>query len=319
MVTVTYNSAILNTSMNLPDSVRHYYLEHFYELPEDKQFHFVSRLGAWNQDPECLKILEDLRSTVIPNDQPMSEVLSSLINNPPGAHINAAATRQQYFDLFPKLRGIMLALFRVRHLLYVYGVDERNTLLGIISIVELRGLSHRLQANQEAARLLSTYAINCIYLIDHILFPEEGKLINVEPIFELKEKYNQTEPEDIQLLIYLYTHCIIGEANFYERAIAVERMQTFTKMLSVLEPIIEANYNNIHLDNKLEFLVCCRICHYDTPLFKRIQAECEQSISPQGSFLVDTINNFKQGLKSDFARSEHRNVIYIMSTSEYKK
>jgi hypothetical protein len=88
-------------------------------------------------------------------------------------------------------------------------------------------------------------------------------------------------------------------------------------MLARLEQIITEYFPHISLDNKLEFLVCARICSYQTPLFERIYIECEASLSPEGIFLVDTLNDNRLAGTKTFAGSEHRNVLFIMSGSPY--
>ena len=88
-------------------------------------------------------------------------------------------------------------------------------------------------------------------------------------------------------------------------------------MLDTLEDLIDNNFDKINLDNKLEFLVCARICHYESNLFKRIYEECEKSISPEGIFIIDRHNQNVQKDRSNFTSSEHRNVLFIMSTTEY--
>lgn len=304
-------------SMDLSANVRQFYLDHFRQLPEDKQFHFASRLSAWNGDVECKKLLEDIRARFITED--IGDSLKSLMLQPPEARINAAQLRQSYFDKFPGIRGKMLALFRVRHLKYIFDVDTSQELLQLIPLDDLYSLSSALARDPDSMRVLSTYAINCLYLIEHILFPRAGIEIDLSSILDHKSGYDLQKPEEIQLFIYLYTHCIIGESNFYERAVLPARKQAYLRMLSEMESVINDKYELIHLDNKLEFLVCCRIIGYETRLSNRVHQECAESISSDGNFLIDTLNNFKQSHKTTFADSEHRNVLFIMSTSPYNK
>ena len=303
--------------MDLSQKVRHYYLEHFQELPFDKQFHFATRLHSWNGDAECSELLQTLRPFVVKDEEELRKDLEQLIHQPPTAKINAAAAREQYFERYPDLRGLMLALFRVRHLLSIYDIDARATLLELYPIDKLRSLADAIRNDDDALRVLSTYAINYLYLVDHILYPEGGTPPPVERFYQLADVYDTSEPEQVQLMIYFYTHCIIGESNFYEREITGEQHAVYTKMLVRLESLIVDNYNSINLDNKLEFLVCCRILGYETSLFDKVSAECEQSISSEGMFLIDTHNAFAQSNKTSFSDSEHRNVLFIMSQIPY--
>lgn len=303
--------------MDLSQQVRHYYLERFQELPFDKQFHFATRLHSWNGDVEGSGLLQTLRPLVVKDHEAIRRDLAQFIHNPPTAKINAAAAREEYFQRYPDLRGLMLALFRVRHLLFVYDIDVREALLELYPLDKLRSLAVALRKDDDALRVLSTYAINYLYLVDLILYPESGTPIPVEHLYNLADVYDIAKPEQIQLMIYFYTHCIIGESNFYEREITGESRDTYTKMLARLESLIGDNYDSVNLDNKLEFLVCCRILTYESSLFTRVNDECEQSVSPEGTFLIDTHNAFAQSNKTSFADSEHRNVLFIMSQTPY--
>lgn len=302
--------------MNLSDDIYKYYLKHFNKLPKDKQFHFASRLAAWNGDQDAIVRLKQLKSYVLP-DGPSSiaSTLNSLITTPPEAKINAAELRAPYFLKYPDLRGLMFALFRVRHLLFIYNVDARKELLSIKSLDEIRALAKELMADKEAIKVLSTYAVNYLYLTERILFDESG-IMDVEALYRLGGEYNTENQNQNLLLVYLYTHCIIGESNFYQRTITKD-ISIYRLMLDRLESLISANYDEINLDNKLEFLVCCKIIDFNTELASRIHEECENSVSPEGTFLIDTHNRARQSNKSSFADSEHRNVLFIMSHGSY--
>lgn len=299
-------------------TVRDYYYAHFGALPQDKQFHFVSRLGSWNNDTQALDKLEALRPTFATPD--IKGDLRRLIAHPPTAKINAIERRAPYFAKYPQLRGYMLALFRVRHLLFHYDIDARDILLDIVAKDELYTLSDALQNDHEAVATLSTYAINYIYLVEMILFPSNDRPLHsfLADVLALAATYDDT-PEDSLLLIYLFTHCIIGASNFYQSKVSLENTPEYRTMLEIIETRIAAHFTAINLDNKFEFLVCCRLTDFTTNLDGRIQRETEQSYSPNGTFLIDTVNTAGQSNKTSFADSEHRNVLYIMSQTKLLK
>ena len=302
--------------MTISERVYAYYTQNFEELAPDKQFHFASRLAAWNDDAFAKSYLKSVKSNYSADKTTVQNNLTSLLENPPAAKINAAEARQPYFDKYPELRGRMLALFRVRHLLTIYGEDFRDTFLELVDKDSLYELSEKLQADDDALKILSTYAINYIYLVEVILFPRQ-KALPLEHFIQLGDEYDITNPEKIQLLIYFYTHCIIGASNFYANRIPDADSRYYIHMIQQLESLIDENFNDINLDNKYEFLVCCRILGFETNLTDRINEEGGQSLSGEGDFVVDTINTFKQSKKTSFSDSEHRNVLLIMSASDY--
>jgi len=306
--------------MQLHQTVADYYFDHAAELSNEKRFHWASRLFAWSGDPRAVPLLEACRASLVPNpldEHALEELFHTLANASPAQtlHIPAFSLRKPYFKTYTPLFGVESALFRLRHLEAVYRIDARAVFLKAIPKATLLDLERRLYADPGAVQVLSTYAINFSYLLHRVLLQDEGG-IDIETLYALGDRYDTTDKEQMRLLIYLYTHCIIAETNFYVRPVPQGSLSTYRRMLQRLEKLITENLDACSLDTKLEFLVCCRLCDYDTTLPPRIHRECEQSLSPDGTFIVDTHNDFA-GLaaKKTFQASEHRNVLFVMSAS----
>lgn len=307
--------------MNLRQQITDFYWSHVAELPQTKQFHLATRLAAWNNDSAALSLLASLKPLYVPepyDSQTVHDSLSELIHNPPVERKNASKLREKYFAKYPELDGLHLALFRVRHLLWVYGTDVRDIFFELASKRHCLSLEQKLHADDDAMRTLSTYAINYTYLLERVILErEQSRAIDVKRLYNLGDGYDMDNRSHLQLLIYLYTHCIIGETNFYAHAIPKALLPDYQAMLRRLELVITKHYDDINLDNKLEFLVCCRICSFDSPLFSRIEDECSKSVSDAGTFLIDRHNNNAQSSRVTFIDSEHRNVLFLMSGSPY--
>lgn len=306
--------------VSLADSIREYFYTNITYLPGDKQFHFASRLSSWNNDERAIQLLAELHTNFVTSS--IRDSLRHIIDNPPTRPMVAAERRAPFFAKYPQLLSYSLALFHVRHLLFHYDIDARDTLLELVPLDELYTLSALLRSDHEALRELSTHAVNYIYLVEMILFPRDESAIDnlVDTALELSESYND-EPHDSLLLIYLFTHCIIGASNFYQRKIhpnADENYPQYHKMLELLENRIATHFDSISLDNKCEFLVCCKIIGLKSALAEAINDEAQQSLSSDGTFLVDTVNLAARRGKKQFATAEHRNVLYIMSCSEFQ-
>lgn len=304
--------------MNLVSDITQYYKNNFNHLSDDKKFHFASRMSAWYNDEFSQQYLESVRQDYVKNKALIREDLAQLITHPPSAKINAAELRAPYFDKYPDLRGVMLALFRVRHLHVIYGYDARSLLAELYPVEKMYQLSDDLQQDHDALKVLSTYAINFIYLVDEILYPKDGRKIDVEAFYELGQTYDLSTPEHIQLMIYFYTHCIIGSSNFYMKHVNPGHKAIYIAMVDHIERIIKKDFDAVNLDNKFEFLVCSRIVGRESQLLERIYAEASRSLSFEGTFVVDTHNDFKQSAKTSFSDSEHRNVLLIMSQATYR-
>ena len=304
--------------MALHDSIREYYFSHLGDLPIDTQFHFASRLAAWEQDPQALHILETLRPHFVPGfpaDGVLREILQGIITGSPAPDANASKLREPYFKKYPTLHGIGLALFRVRHWQVMYDIDARDALFSAIDEDDLTALEKKLLRDKDAVRILSTYAINFVYLYERLMLGQEDpKAINIKRLYKIGKTYNLKDDEELRLCIYFYTHCIIADSNFYEHEIPDFALPLYKKMLKRLEAIIAKHYDRISLDGKLEFLVCSRLCNFGGKLTGRIEQECQDSVSPEGTFLIDRHNvHAKNATKTSLAASEHRNVLYIMS------
>lgn len=303
--------------MSLHNDIRTYYLTHFDELPFDAQFHFANRLSAWSHDEECVKRIASMRPEFLGDDHEQTIKLRRIIESHPNSQINGASLRAPYFAQYPDLFGIHNALFRVRHALFLYNTDLRPDLLLLFPTDRIQELYRSLTADTKAVKYLSTYAINYLYLIDRILFPElQTTQLDPKVFVRIGQTYDTSEYEEIRLLIYLYTHCIIAETNFYAWDVPTEKITTYHTMLAELEVLIRNNILNTSLDTKLEFLTCAALCGYTTTLRTDIFRECEASVSPDGMFLIDRHNTFRNSPKKSLADSEHRNVLFIMATTE---
>lgn len=302
--------------MNLANNVYTYYFNKRHLMSEDKLFHFATRTAAWLGEPQSYDLLRQSYDFIVQPDRDLHDVIADIVNSEQSGKRNAHELRQPYFAKYPQLYGAHLALFRVRHLEAVYNIDARPALFTAISEAELIALRDALLADDEAMRILSTFAINYCYLLERVIRKDDESL-PLQHFYDIGTLYDTDNMQHLQLLIYLYTHCIIGESNFYTRRIAEDKLPVYHQMLAKLEEVIAQNFDKINLDNKLEFLVCARICGFDSELYDRIYAECEQSVSPEGTFVIDVYNENAQDDRNDFVRSEHRNVLFIMSTTPY--
>lgn len=305
--------------MNLSQEIKQYYFNHFDELTQDKQFHFASRIGAWEGDLQAIDKLRELKTFILPDPSPekLKKNLQQIISAEPTTRINAFQLRKPFFQKYPLLYGAHASLFRVRHLKSVYGIDAKDVFFECLNKQALDDLALELLDDAAAVRTLSTFAINFLFLYKFILLDQKN-FVKPERFLKIGQGYNLDEKRNAQLLIYLFTHCIIGETNFYQQNIRRECHGSYIRMLKILDSLITERFEDINLDNKLEFLVACRICNIDSALFARVYAECNQSLSQKGHFLVDQHNRNKQRDREDFVRSEHRNVLYIMSFSSYR-
>ncbi|MEX0881331.1 MAG: hypothetical protein WDZ34_00355 [Candidatus Saccharimonadales bacterium] len=299
--------------MSLAQEIKQYYFENLGGLSEDKRFHLASRIAAWEGDPQAYELLIKLRHYLLPEGVSLEKLFSDVITKPKVGRRIAHNLRQPYFEKYPKLTGLHSALFRARHLKAVLGIDAKDALFGVVPEAQFKKLYNQLLVDPGAMRVLSSVGVNYMYIYKSLIGQRD--LIDPALFVDIARGYKLYDPTNIRLQIYLYTHSIIGETNFYTEAVSTRHRPLFAKMLNELEEIIAKRFDDVSLDNKLEFLVCCRICGINSPLFKKIYNECQKSISPEGHFLIDRHNKNSKSLRSSFSSSEHRNVLFIMSSS----
>jgi hypothetical protein len=298
---------------DLSNSIFNYYLEHSGEMEPDKQFHFASRLYLWSGEPACRDLLTGLRPWFTADGQPdeaLRQVIAAAQASPVHGSKNAAELRLPYFQKYPRLKLYVSALFRVNFLLHVYGLDTRDEFLRAFPATEVEALATELLHDEDALAILSTHAVNFLYLYSRLFGREE--LFDPEVFLQVGEnRYDLSERLHLQLFIYLYTHCIIGESLFYARRLSEN--PAYHTMFDRLEAVIEERFDDINLDNKFEFLVCGRLLGRENHLAEPIFAEAVKSVSPDGHYLIDVHNNHPQTDNVSLDKSEHRNVLFIMA------
>ncbi len=279
---------------SVSQKVKKYYLNHFEDLSMDKKFHFATRMMVSGQP-------EDFWKTYLENNHPETNIAKMLSRND-YSKVNYLALRQPFFEKYDNIYALEATLVRICHMINLYNIDYRAEFKQIFSIQKLYQLVDQLMTDDEAIKILSTYAINVISLTE-ILFPRNKDLMQ-----ELIQKTSQMSGAP-ELMLYLYTHIIICATNFYYRSIPVDSCPSLKEILKKSEAIISEHYDKISLDIKLEFLVCAKLLRVKTKLKPRITADC-QKILDNNDYLIDPK---KASRFNTINGAEHRNALLIMS------
>lgn len=283
----------------------------------DKKFHFLSRLYLWSGNNFFKDKLNELQAQYSGNSEEgyrkrLKEIFTRIPEH--GNRMVAKEARQAYFKKYPRLEPFLGLLFKNLFVREIYGTDLHIYIRELVSDEDLLDLKYALENDEEAMRILSTHAINYLYMLDDYLGTEKSKT-DPEKYLRIGTSYPD---ESFELQIYFLTHCIIGASGFYSTAIKKDNLDIYILMLGHIEEIIRNHFKIISLDNKFEFLVCAKICGYKFGLEKNILLEAGRSLAPDGNFLID-IHNTKASPdeRNDFVGSEHRNVLYIMSQTPF--
>lgn len=284
----------------------------------DKKFHFLSRMYLWTRDASFKPGLDNLRKTYIgESDQEIEEKIRLILSARPTHDVRMLAreSRELFFKKYPLLDTALAALFKNLFCEVIYGIDLRPIIEKMTPDETLLDIKMALEKDDDALRTLSTHAINYFYTLQHY-FRHENARVDLNMLLRVGSSYERERDGSnySMLQLYFFTHCIIGASEFYSREIPNEDLPVYRTMLSKMDEIIHENYPSIPLDNKFEFLVCCRMCGYASLNEGRIYEEADLSLSTYGNYLVDTVNsNASPSGKNDLLHSEHRNVLFLMS------
>ncbi len=308
-----------NTTITaLRDTVYATYATHFPDFRLGIKFHMASRLFLWFQDEMSKKWLSDMKPEWAMRQYPSTLDLLRYLSRekePSKQPRNSLHLRQPLLEKYPMLDFYNPVLSKIHFLSTIYDQDFSDHFFQLFAEQEVCQLALDLMKDEEALMTLSTYAINFLYFLHYDIIHED---IPAETLLQIAQKHTpKSDPELIQLSVYFYTHCILGESRFYYRTIPSSKLSVYQQMLVSCEELIARNFDNVHLDNKLEFLVCAKILQTSSSLETRIYAEAEQSLSPEGPFLIDRINSFPQTHRVTLESSEHRNILFLMSLTNY--
>lgn len=288
----------------------------------DKKFHFLSRMYLWTKDSSYKEQLDILRESYIGRDasgyaKTIEELFQGKDSATQKTSMIAGQLRKECFEKYPDLKRYLDLLFKYLFAKTIYNIDLRPYIEKFVSDDTLLKLKDVLEQDKEALKILSTHAINYLYLTEYYLGKDRCRL-QVEKYIKIGSSYKTTDKDSFKLQLYFFTHCIIGASRFYSEKINDENLGFYIQMIETIENIIEKNFDEISLDNKFEFLVCAKMCNFQSRNEAAILEEASHSLSPNGNFLIDTLNKTTSpATQNDFIKSEHRNVLYIMSQTPF--
>ena len=296
---------------DLSNSITQSYLSHFDALPLDKQVHFATRMYAWTGESRYADLLTRTRPLLLPDENPLltlTRIRDGELFELRGGNKSAAAKRAPYFDTYPSLRLDCRLLYWANILTGYYGVDCTEATQELLPPEHVARQVEAVGADTPAIAMLSTFAVNFLYLAAH----QRGDTLPDPTVFLriAQSEYDFSDPTDTLLCAYLLTHCVINESLFYTRSIPAERRDTYRDILHWLDEQLAGTPQDLRLDNIFEFVVCCKLVGYE-PNHIRLPEPSNLQVSEERAFIVDPRSN-----ATDMAHSEHRSVLYLMAANE---
>jgi hypothetical protein len=295
----------------LYNTIRATYVGRFAELTPKSRLHFASRLYLWLQDPVTANWLAQLRPGFTAEERPLLAV-RQLIAEPAPRLQQTGTLRAPYFERYPKLRVYERVLFRLLFMRTLYGLETSALFDELFSPTDTEQLYEALLNDPESLARLSSFGVNFVYLLKRFVRQDESGL-PLEQLLHVGQTGYGNDTADCRLQCYFYTHCIIGESLFYAQPVPPQHLAFCRRMLKETEELIERSFAQLKLDNLCEFLVCCRLLGYTSPLEARSLRACQAALSPEG-YLVEPTDK----RPPDLSRAEHRNVLFLMSQRPYQ-
>ncbi|MGM0482626.1 MAG: ATP-grasp domain-containing protein [Patescibacteria group bacterium] len=301
--------------------VQSYYDNNFDHL-YSKKFHFASRMYLFFKDYKYKDYLLDLEREYIGiKENETEEIISKILKADHSSsveHRKEKILRAEVIKNYPNLRKYNRLLFKFLFAFSIYNKNISSQILRSVDIENLTEYYNTLYSNPEHLCKLSTPAVNYIYNINYFL-----KHTGLDNSFQFDPSYlidvgvkefngNRELQNKFHTELYYYTHLIIGASAFYSQKIN-ENKGDYIKAMQICEKIIQRNYFDIKIDNKVEFLVCAKLLDYETDLFEIIYSECKNSLSDVGNFLVDKHNSTAFLKNKNIMQSEHTNVLFLMA------
>jgi len=302
-------------------SVNQLVLENYdasFDFLYSNRVHYASRLFLWLKRDIDKERLTDLKADYLGVDQEeqLAKLREILVKEQDLDKLPCLAKkiRMPFFKKYPSLLKYDSFLFSVLFAHSLYDIDLRDCLDQVIDKADFVKLNNALKQDLPAIAALSTMAINFFYNSQFCFHEDKDFKVDLDLILKAANSIDENKSKEwLRLKFYLLTHAIIGASQFYYKKIDQD-LGKYQLMIKQLEQLITDHLFDIGLDNKLEFLVCCRLLNYKTNNEKIILAEAENSLSDLGNFLVDKWNNHSGKLTDEMQISEHRNVLYLMAS-----
>lgn len=303
---------------NLKENIDEYFSQNIHFLNSYTKFHYFNRRWLWEGKQEYKDELDKLQEQFIGKNEEQTRAIirrKARTDIPDEDRITySKKNRSIFLKKYPKLLAYNQVLYAYLTAEKIYNYSIRAIVQEYINDNDLTTLRNALLNDKEAILELATAAVNFFYLLENY---NPDIQIDPEVLYQLaKDTYaNEKTQNRLRAIMYILTHSIIGETRFYSEQL-IKNKAVFAKIIELLEDIIEENYFSLSLDNKFEFLVCAKLCSYETRLKDLINSEAERSLSKLGNYLTDTLNDRIRTTGDNMRVAEHRNVLYLMAMTE---
>jgi glutathione synthase/RimK-type ligase-like ATP-grasp enzyme len=301
------------------EAVCSHFLDNLQYLSIGSQFHFLSRLYLWSGETHYLKKLEEIRDEWW---SAMESIVSRITNIYAGTYVQhtpAKSYRATAYLKHPHLDVYNSFFFKCLFDQSIFNGRHFEELSASVKRGHVRDTFHRLISDPESVFTLSTPAINFIYFCARF-YPEDCPPVDPATILAWGDTYSLAKSDaDCDARIYFYTHAIIGASEFYSKRIPEKDRAVYVEMVRRVERTISDKYAHASIDHKAEFIVCCRLLDYVSPLEPIIFSEILASRSSRGIYFQNTLNKAKYNLaRRSMHALEHSNILSLLAFMKFR-
>lgn len=300
------------------DKVFNYYMFSYPYLHRES-FHFASRLYLWSQKPEFKTLIDQFTKNHdlfdLESGRIEERIKSSLFDEPVYKTDKVSKKRQlrrelkNKYPMLKKYSEVMTTYFFAKVL---YNFDITELVQKYIKTSDLQELFDVVKNDKEVIATTTTTCVNFLYFTKFYLKSLGISLeLNGKYFLDIaKEKLVENNKSTLDTKIYLLTHTLLGESEFYSKKMNLEDWSK--EILDYLEQAISENYFNCKLDMKLEFLVCAKLYNFQSKLENIILNEADNSLGQMGNYLLDQDTKNDKRVGENVYYAEHRSVLYLM-------
>jgi hypothetical protein len=291
--------------------IKSYYEDRLHLMMPKNAFHFLNRLYLIQGDEQIKQRMETYRDWYI--GRTVEEHKACLKKTSMGVpDVQFSQERQEYLEQYADILVYDRLLFKTLLSRTIFDVDVWPIVKELVPLAKFSDMYEALQKDISAVAFLSTFAVNFLWLFSMLEGKDTHHELATLVLGMTQGVYDFRNPAHVHLAIYLLTHAIIGESQFYSRPIEHDS-NIYGQMLIKVEDLIQEHYHSLSLDIKCEFLVCAHLLQYKSPLAPIITSEATVSLAEQGNFLVDKWNMVSRRSILNLDQREHTNVLFLMT------
>lgn len=299
------------TAQQKANAITYFYLHSREFLHPYYWFHFVTRLFLVLHNPEAEKQLNTFYAEqyINQNRDHFWNMLVAVLTKPASS---MDPERKKYLRIYPTLRENARYCIGTLFAKKIWGMEFQEKLGPLLLESGAEDTWNRVLSDTRALQVLSTYAINFLYAVNHFLKINDELTLLKKLYAVLNSPWDNTISQMQQKKVYFLTHLIINDSHFYTRKIPRSHYTLHLQHVLECENQLEQDLSDISLDCLCEFVEACKYIDYATTVKKKIL-----------KYVLNTHDNLKRQYLTEINaptwspdEAEHLNCMFVLAFSQ---